>query len=235
MIFFTDITTNVSSYCLLNVKQYNDIRKANKKLIFIDPAVYELKLSIEYSRIDFLHNLVSNLHKNEYISIDYPCDMNPIYSEVFIEKSYQNNVRYADNSHYICTIQSKFHDFNSFIYESERLRPVWKNSEKVIGIGNMCRIMNPDSFCDSVFQYITDNFAGKRVHLYGLSLKLIKKYVSMLESHDISVSVDSTKWTKRVHRNPPLDESVCCKKETRDIYFLEYMKEIQKYNIKIEF
>lgn len=108
LIFMTDITTDASNYCLLSIKKYNDKRKEKKKLFFIDPGVYELVKTNEYSHITELHELVPNLKENEYISIDYPCDMNPKYTKEFIEKSYQNNVRYASNLHYICTIQMHF-------------------------------------------------------------------------------------------------------------------------------
>ncbi|NMC60186.1 MAG: hypothetical protein GYA51_12520 [Candidatus Methanofastidiosa archaeon] len=77
MKFFTDISTQISNFCLLNIKQYNNQKKYRKTLIFIDPSVYELKDSAEYSKIELLHELASGrLLENEYISIDYPCDMN---------------------------------------------------------------------------------------------------------------------------------------------------------------
>ena len=229
MIFFTDITTNISNYCMLNVKKYNDKRKLNKKIVFIDPSVYELKNSAEYSMLPLLHILAnSKLPKNEFISIDYPCDMNQYYEGTFIEKSYYNNVNYATNNQYICTIQCKFGNFNSFVYQSERLRDIWEIEKKIIGIGSLCCILHTNLFTDKVYQYIADNFQNKKVHIYGMPLRHIRKYIRLLDRNDIQLSADSTKWTKRIHKNPPLDLQICCRKNTRDIYFLEYMKEIAK-------
>ena len=67
----------------------------------------------------------------------------------------------------------------------------WK---KVIGIGNMCRFLlyrlnyytnakvNRDEkqkelkFCDNVVDYICENFKGKTVHIYGMSMTAIRRY-----------------------------------------------------------
>ena len=88
MMFFTNYGTKISRFCLLNIKDYHK-PKTNKKIIFVDPSVYELVENEEYSRIDQLHELAAgNLQKNEYISIDYPCDMNEKYTDVFIEKTW---------------------------------------------------------------------------------------------------------------------------------------------------
>lgn len=233
MIFFTDITTNASNYCLLNIKKYHDPRRCNKYLIFIDPGVYELKKTNEYSHIKELHEIVENgLDINEFISIDYPCDMNPKYTKEFIEKSYQNNVKYASNLHYICTIQMHFGSYRSFEYEAERLRPIWSQPGKIIGIGNMCRIMKTNSFTDAVYRYICNNMHGHWVHVYGMPMKQIKKYAKQLEYNGIELSVDSTKWTKRIHKRPPLDKKICCTKITRDLFFTEYIKYIRNSGIQ---
>lgn len=229
MIFFTDITTGASQYCLLNIKQYENQLKSNKKLIFIDPSVYELKNLKEYSRINLLHNLVNNLKENEYISIDYPADMNITNTELFIQKSFENNMKYKDNDKYICTIQYKFHDFDSFKHEYNRLLPVFENNDKkIIGIGNMCRIMRPDPFTDRVFQFIADNLKNRRLHIYGLGFRLIVKYAKMLEKQNIQLSVDSTKFTRSVNSYVKYKYHYSCNKETRDIFFLHYIDELQK-------
>jgi len=281
MIFFTDITTNISNYCMLNIKKYNDNNKNNKKIIFIDPSVYELKNHAEYSRIDILHKLVKNLKKNEYITIDYPCDMNAYYTGLFIEKSYYNNILYSNIDNYICVIQFEFMNYQDFVFQFNRLKKIWENNDKkIIGIGNMCRmllsakshydsaILNKNNdlkiisdlenknltdkeqkklqkslnrikklheieFCINVFDYIKKNVKNKCVHIYGASLTLIKYFVSDLELNNIFVSVDSTKWTKRVHTRIPLDKAICCRKNTRDIFFLEYINEIKKNNIDV--
>ena len=63
--FFTGIPNRgdifeVSNYCLLNIKDYGvkDIHKL-KKVIYIDPGVYELKSFDEYSKIGLLHELLN--------------------------------------------------------------------------------------------------------------------------------------------------------------------------------
>lgn len=215
---------------MLNVKHYNSIRKLNKYLVFIDPSVYELQNAIEYSKIDFLHELTGKLLPNEFISIDYPCDMNIPNSDLFIEKSIHNNLIYKDNLQYIATIQSKFQNMLDFKRQYYYLREHIDFDSKIIGIGNLCRIIHPNSYTDKVFKFLLEKCKPNyKLHFYGLSLRLIKKYIPSLEEKGINMSFDSTKWSKRIHSKPPLDKMVCCRKDNRDIYFLEYVKELQKY------
>ena len=235
MIFFTDITTNASNYCLLNIKRYHDKRKAHKILCFIDPSVYELKDRGEFSKITDLHALAQGgLLPNEYLSIDYPCDMNEALSEEFIAKSNANNLRYADNLQYICTVQSKFQDFLDFRLNWEYLENEIIFMDKIIGIGNLCRIMRPNAFTENVIQYIIDHTsAGQWVHFYGLSLALMRRYIPMLEENGLIISVDSTKWTKAVNNTLKLAHGVCARKDTRDLFFLEYIKKIEEFAAEV--
>lgn len=229
MIFFTDITTDASNYCLLNIKRYNDPRKHKKKVILVDPGVYELKKSREYSKIDELHKLVPVLEANEYISIDYPCDMNPKYSKEFIEKSIDNNFKYANYNHYICTVQFKFKNYKDFCYRFDELQPLWTLRKKVVGIGNFCRIFTPTKFTDKSIDYIIKNKEGiKKLHFYGLAIKLIEKYVPKLNYVGIKVSVDSTKWTKARSMKLKRAFGLNCMKNTRTRFFSEYMKQLNK-------
>jgi hypothetical protein len=88
MLFFTDFQTTESQFCLLNIKHYAKRHTKPKTTYFIDPGVYELKKAREYKHIDLLHSIArSEMPKNEYISIDYPCDMNLTYTDEFIQKS----------------------------------------------------------------------------------------------------------------------------------------------------
>jgi hypothetical protein len=229
--FFTDISTNISRFCLLNIKRYNSPKKLSKKIIYIDPGVYELKESAEYSKISLLHELASGrLLENEYISIDYPSDMNEAYTETFIEKSIKNNLRYRDNPKYICTIQFKFEDIKDFVRQFEYLEEQIDFKQKIIGIGNLCRILHPNTFTDEVFEFLLHR-KKYTYHFYGLSLKLIKKYLI----HFPGCSVDSTKWTRAVSNELKSKYGLNCKKSTRDIYFVEYMNEIRKSGINIEY
>jgi hypothetical protein len=265
LIFFTDISTNISKYCLLNIKALNDKRRNTKTMFFIDPGVYELakpkNLNHEYSNFSLLHSLARSLKENEYLSIDYPCDMvarfnwdtyfNNDYERVepnkieedyyiterLIQKSYFNNIIYANVPNYITTIQSAFESWISFEFEAEKLRSVWDQPHKrVIGIGNMCRIMKTNAFTDKVYNYIAENMKGKWVHIYGMPMKQIIKYVPILQKAGIVVSCDSTKWTKRIHKRFPLDKHICARKEDRDLFFTEYIKRInEQIDIKIKY
>ncbi len=238
--FFTDINTNISKYCLLNIKQYYSKKKDNKEICYIDPSVHELLKSDEYSKIDILYKLLDDnlLLPNEFISIDYPCDMNANYTDLFIKKSYDNNIKYKDNSKYICTIQFKFKDFEDFIYQTERLRYVWDgNITKIIGMGNLCRIFYADEFMNKVLLYIRDNMQGKSVHFYGIGLRVIKsKIFREILNGNIIVSVDSTKWTRAVNQNlKDRVKAYNCNKQTRDLFFVEYMNNIKKSGIEVHY
>ena len=237
MIFFTDINTNVSNYCMLNIKRYNSKKKETKKVIFVDPSVYELKNNTEYSKIDLLHNLsAGNLKKNEYISIDYPCDMNLKNAELFINKSIANNLKYADNPKYICTLQYKFQDFKDFKFRFDELSHIFLNKNKILGLGNLCRIMYPNTYTNDIFSYIL-RFRKqiKSIHIYGLALRLIRKYIPILEGNNIKVSVDSTKWTRACTKVLKLKYGLNCKNSNRNEFFLEYMKLIKKSGIKVKY
>jgi len=238
MIFFTDINTDISKYCLLNIKSYKNKKKLNKKICYIDPSVMELRNSSEFSNIEFMRDLIEKeqLLENEYISIDYPCDMNKDLTKLFIRKSRENNFRYASNLKYICTIQFQFNNFKSFKNQTEKLRSVWELPGKIIGIGNMCRIMTPTSFTNNVFRYIRNNMKGHQIHFYGLALRVIKSsHFKSLLNFGFNISVDSTKWTRAVTREFKKDHGVACRKDTRNLYFLEYMKELRKAGIKVEY
>jgi len=212
MLFFTNILAENSKYCLLNIKNYEDPRKKKKRLIFIDPGVYELRDAIEYSEIKLLHDLIRNdkLDYFEWISIDYPCDMNLDQEDLFIEKSIKNNLLYEDKQKYICTIQSKFQDFKDFKKQFEYLKPVFHYKDKIVGIGNLCRIKYPNLFTDKVFSFLRQNQQGiAHLHFYGLSKQVIEKYLSYTRQKKLFeyytpypwncvVSVDSTKWTRAV-------------------------------------
>lgn len=233
MIFFTDITTDASHYCLLNINRYSDQRKYQKKMIFVDPGVYELKKKSEYSKIGFMRELIPNLELNEYISIDYPCDMSPQYSKDFIQKSIDNNWAYHSNPKYICTIQFRFHNYADFKYRIEELSPIWKNTNKILGIGNMCRIRKPDVFTDYVFSYLNSIAKeGMRIHFYGLWLSLIRKYLGRLDAK-CHISVDSTKWTQAVTTELKLKYGLNARKNTRNEFFLAYMQEINNAGINV--
>lgn len=221
MIFFTDITTNASHFCLCNIKRVHDPRLSQKRTVFIDPSVYELKHAVEYSHIEELHEIART--GTQYVSIDYPCDMNPLHSDEFIEKSIRNNLQYKDNPFYICTVQSKLHSYDDFKRQFEYLHEQIYFPSKIIGIGNLCRIMRPTAFTDYVFALLR-KYKEYQYHFYGLSLALIKRYCGAFPN----CSVDSTKWTFPVSRTLKENYGHYCLKNTRDIFFLEYMSRIRQ-------
>lgn len=254
-ILFTDEQTKISQFLLLNGKRLNYItthEALTKQLIFIDPSVMELKHSTTFSQNKLLHKLVKIIDgfKYIYISIDFPCDMNLKYEDLFIYKSFKNNLKYCNNFNYICTIQSKFMNYQSFYDESEKLRYIWEQSNKIIGIGNLCRIIfyyklkskpkhrhkwkkyykkkHSNEFVDKITEYIKINFKNRWVHFYGLSFQLICKMIPILHNAGVKCSVDSTKFTKAITHEFKLSHGVCCRKHNRNLYFLEYINEIKK-------
>ena len=249
LLYFTDITTEISSLCLLNIKQYYNYKlRENKDIFKIDPGVYELKKNREYSKIKLLHSLIPNLKENEFISLDYPCDMNPKYSNEFIEKTYQNNILYADNLHYIATIQYKFLNFGSFIENYEKIKHIIKTTGKIVGLGNLCRILKISNikpkknkikpsyqnylFCEKLFDFILNNFPKyNEIHVYGASAQLIEKYIKKLIENGFKVSVDSTKWTKAYKDWFKKQNGVCCRKSNRNKYFIHFLSELSIENI----
>jgi len=235
------------------VKKYHDKRKPQKKLVLVDPGVHALMKLPEYPQIELLHQLASGevpLQSNEWVSIDYPGDMFPDRMAEFIERTYQNNIKYQLNPKYICTVQ--FHlsncatpsaswagvahgdltDFASFKFNLDRVLPIFKQTpQKILGIGNICRIMYPNKLLDRMIGYIVKIHRTQQkfkwVHLYGLSLRNIRKYVPVLEYAGIRVSVDSTKWTRACNTELKRNYGLKCIKKTRDLYFTTYMESIK--------
>lgn len=244
--FFTDIQTNISQYNLLNIKYYNKIDNFHKKIYFIDPSVLELKNNWEYSHIKELHKIASNRPKlNEFISIDYPPDMNLELSQLFIKKSILNNIKYKKNSHYICTIQYNFKDFSSFVYNYEYLNDKIDFSQKIIGFGNLCRILrlkgknNQDNYkyYKQIKEYLIPKLKNlKWIHFYGLSYQAIGFLINELQkaNKQCIISIDSTKWTKAIDITLKWKLGFQCNKQNRDIYFLYYINKIKsKFKVPV--
>ena len=115
----------------------------------------------------------------------------------------------------------------SFLNEVEYLRDVWEIPDKIIafGVGQY----RPNKFTDFMMKWISGNMGGKRVHFYGMGLAMMRKYVPMLERAGVIVTVDSTKWTRAVNEDLKKKYGVACRKNTRHIFFLEYINEISKF------
>jgi hypothetical protein len=216
--FMTDISTDASHYCLLNIKKYDDKRKDTKQIIFVDPGVMELKKMDEYKYVEKLHWLANNnLKSNEYISIDYPCDMVDIHKpkeeyerlcNLFLQRSIDNNFKYKDNPQYICTVQSLFMDYKDFEFRMKELEPIYAYKKKIVGLGNLCRLMlnsRRSGFAaeKSYFQKVIDYLIRNKekfywVHIYGMSKLAMKAFIPLLQDYapNIILSVDNTKWTQ---------------------------------------
>lgn len=244
IIFFTRfVQKNLSKFRMRNIKKRKHTNDFYN-ILFIDPCVYELKERSEYSKIDELHKKANNLKQNEFISIDYPNDMNVDKSELFIEKTIENNYRYRNNSQYISTIQSKFMKFSSFTAEANHLARFTNfQKKKIIGVGNLCRIYNIGKgksnsskqkldYLNSVFdflnKYIQDN-GIKWIHLYGIGIELIRIFANL---NCQTISIDNTKWTRSQDSARKRKNGVCCRKNTEHFYFWDYMYKIAEISRK---
>ena len=139
--FFTDKTVK-NDYLLIQITDYLKLKDFSKwKKILIDPKVYELKKSNEYSWINKINILdfLNSLPKNHFFSLDYPCDMNLKYQDLFLKKSWNNALKYYNHSQYIITVQSKFKDFWNFVEWFDKYNSLQIKSE-ILGLGNLCRI-----------------------------------------------------------------------------------------------
>jgi hypothetical protein len=215
------------AYIDLMEKLKQQLKDLKEKLKTEEDIRIEVKILRKISKLKKEINLTKRKHK---LPANYIYDCN-----TFIQKSYYNNVLYADNSRYICTIQFEKESFHSFKVETKRLKKIWKNPNKVIGIGNMCRIFNTNEFSDKLYRWIIKYMPNRRIHIYGMSLKHIKKYVPLLEAAYIEVSTDSTKWTRAVTKELKEKHGLNCNSKTRDLYFETYIKEIEKAGIKVEY
>jgi hypothetical protein len=238
--FFTEVECESSNYCLLHVSRYNSPLKLKKKEILVDPGVWQLKKRDEYSKIEFLHQLASgSLAPNEWISIDYPPTMNEKLAAEFVKRSVENNLKYAANEKYICTIQYYPRNAKQFLSCLKELSPVLENPKKMFGIGfNIGKSrfeMNPDVHTNLVFHYIMKEMTPRRIHLYGPAETVIEKYVPMLERKNFVVSVDSTKWTRASTKQLKKKYGLQAKKNI-EIFFKTYMRKLSnRMGIDVEY
>jgi hypothetical protein len=260
----TDCQTNASNYCLLKISHYDDPRKDKKKIIFVDPGVEDLKKFTEYPYIERLHYLAQgHLQSNEYLGIDYPSDMRKEMEEEFIRRSIENNWKYKDYLQYICGIQYKWCEYNDFVFRMKELEPIYSYKKKVVGLGNLCRLLLKRTKKDHpeyiYFQKIIDYIIQNKdkfywIHIYGMSKFAILSFIPKLQQFcpNIIFSVDNTKWTKcgnkRLHDKYVLPKNqlqliptkhrcsgIACTKSNRDEFFIEYMNDIQKKGIHVKF
>jgi hypothetical protein len=200
IVFMTHLECSSSRFCVLNIKKIKEKRKELRKLIFIDPAVLDLRDYHYYVNESAMIGLIeSTLREHEFISLDYPVDFARDENESleFVEKSYENNMRWKDNLHYICCIQSRHNDYDDFVLQYERLRPIFANKKKILGIGGACsHTKRPNEFTDKVFNYLSEHASEIYwVHFYGIKTPLISAYIDRLQMYaPLRISFDSTQY-----------------------------------------
>ena len=235
MKIFTDKTV-VNDYLLIKYKDYVKMRYKNPeefkrwKEILIDPHVFELTKDVEYSWVIkssdvFMEDWIKNLPENHYFSWDYPCDMNVLHTDYFLDKSWRNAIRYAKYSHYIVTVQSKFHDYMSFVEWFDKYNALEIKSG-IMGLGNFCRIKYFDNFIDHALRYAFKKCRHPRIHIYGLALGNIPFAVDLARRNKIELSIDSTKWTQGDVELKKKYGFISCRKYNRQEYFDHYKQKI---------
>jgi len=196
MMFMTHPEATKSNYCVVNIMEYTDDIFNEKKIIFLDPGIFELTKADEYPEVELLHRIAnSQMPSNLWMSIDYPVDMNLSKADLFLKKSIQNNFRYADNEQYICCIQiEKQDDFDTFKYRFDELSEIFLNKRKIVGLGCF-HSLQPNPMQDKMIQYMCSKGNSLYwIHFYGIGLALIRKYLPKLQAKGIRVSFDSTKY-----------------------------------------
>lgn len=235
--FFTDDTVQ-KKFVLLNIKKIlrkGFHKKHPFKILFIDPSVYELRTSKEYSRITwFTKENIENLPPNTFFSLDYPPDMNTEHTDLFLKKSWKYAKMFQSCPKAIITVQSKFNNYQSFKEAFDRYLKLEIKSG-ILGMGNFCRIMFTTEFIKKTFRLILtcykENENIKWIHFYGSALRLIRYIITTFRFEDVIVSFDSTKWTRAC--TSELKRRTKIEKPTRivrlNIYFQAYVEQIDKY------
>ena len=237
MKFFTDKTVK-NEYLLIKLNDYLKLKdKIKWSEILIDPHVYQLTKSPNYSwenKID-IKKFLDSLPKNHYFSWDYPCDMNKKYTNLFINKSWSNTLLYHSHPQYICTVQSKFKDYRSFVEWFNKYNNL-DISSGILGLGNSCRFRSLNIYLRKILDYSFSRCKHPRIHIYGLCLKAIPYAYRLSRFNGIELSTDSTKWTRVVNkelRRKMGEGHRSCSSNERQLFFDEYLKEIRKRGVKL--
>ena len=229
MKFFTDKTV-VNDYLLIKISDYWKMKDFSPwKEVFIDPGVYELTKNIEYSwviRLEITYNYIKcfldSLPDNHYFSWDYPCDMNPAHTTLFLTKSWNRAIQYCNHPQYIITVQNEFNNYWSFVEWFDKYNAL-NISSGILGLGNICRFKYLNNYLKHSLDYAFSHTHHPRIHIYGLCLKAIPYAHALAKRFNIELSFDSTKWTRCYHSSG----LPSCSKENRQQYFDEYKKEIE--------
>jgi len=237
MKFFTDKSV-INPYLLIKIKDYLRVKDFSQwHEVFIDPGVYELKKSEQYSWENDInvHEFLETLPQNHYFACDYPSDMNLKFQDKFIFKSFENAQKYGGNSHYIAVVQYKFHDYWDFKYWFDLYNNLPLESN-ILGLGNACRIIKKnDPFLLHALPYAFKNCKYERIHVYGLSLHYIPLAYKLSKKYNVQLSTDSTKWTRACStrlRNKYYPKTNCVK-SNRQEFFEEYKTVLMNYGVEL--
>lgn len=237
MKFFTDKTVE-NEYLLIKIKDYLKMEDFSRwDEILIDPGVYELTKSNEYSwkgKIN-IDNFLDSLPENHYFSWDYPCDMNEVYTKEFLIKSWENAFKFHNHSQYICTVQSKFRNYWNFVKWFDKYNSLEIKS-RILALGNMCRFRSLNNYIKHTLDYAFSHCNHKRIHIYGLCLKAIPYAYRLSKRFNVELSIDSTNWTRAYNKKlkEKYNNRVGCRSNNRQEFFNKYLKQIQKRGVKLE-
>jgi len=225
MKFFTDNSIQWP-YLLTKITKYLKMREETKKKykeILIDPGVYDLIKSNKYSwedKIDIKEFLLS-LPPNHYFSWDYPSDMNLLYENEFIEKSWENAEKFVLYPQYIVTVQAKFNNYWDFKNRFDKYNEL-NITSGILGLGNMCKHPRLNQFMKHALDYAFSHCYHRRIHIYGLCKDAIPYAYRKAIYYGIEFSIDQEKW----QYYKPSSE--------RPFWFSEYIKAIKLKGVKVE-
>ncbi len=206
-------------YLILKIKNYLKLKKKDKySIILIDPGVYELGDSDHFSwegKID-IDEFLDSLPDNHYFSFDYPGDMNPKFTDIFLKKSWDNAKKYSKHPQYITTVQYRFNNYLSFIEWFDDYNELTMTSN-IMGLGNICKQKGCNSFLKHALPYAFKNSKANWIHIYGANLFTIPYIDKLGKMFNKKVSVDNRKW--EYYR----------KSSERPYWFKEYIKKIECY------
>ena len=136
---------------------------------------------------------LNSLPKNRYFTWDYPGDMNPQYSNLFLKKSWDNACKFSKHPNYITTVQYQFNNYMNLTEWFSEYNELPMTSG-IMGIGNMCQQKGLNSFVKHAIPYILKKSNANWIHFYGPNLRIIK-YLSKWEKlTDKLITVDNRKW-----------------------------------------
>lgn len=234
MKFFTDRSV-VNDYLLIKLPQYSGLKDKDRwKEILVDPGVYDLTKGPTFKwedKID-VDEFLETLPANHYFSWDYPPDMNLDHTEHFLERTWENALKYHAHPQYIVTVQCRFQDFPDFKKRFDQYNALDIESE-FLGIGNMCRYPRMNLYLKNVLLYAFKNLKHPRLHIYGLCLSALPTAFELAEKYDIDFSTDSTKWTRAVTNELKYKYGLNAKRDTRQIFFDAYLERIKEKGIEL--